>query len=161
MSRMALRKAHDRHAPVNLRYVMSLTGSWCDAEDITQETFLKAWRQPRLLKSSPERVRAWMLTVAQNLAIDRARSARRRREELHGETPETPTGDKTEELLNQIMLREAFGSISKQHQEGITKAHFEGKSIAELSMELKIPEGTVKSRLHYGMRALRQILKER
>ncbi|MEB3026000.1 sigma factor, partial [Parvimonas sp. M13] len=80
---------YDAHAAPVWRYVVSLTGDHAGADDVVQETLLRAWRTPRVMADDPSRLRSWMFTVARNIVIDDARSARRRHEQPVDELPET------------------------------------------------------------------------
>jgi RNA polymerase sigma-70 factor (ECF subfamily) len=156
-----LRALHDAHAGPLWRYVVALTGSTVDADDVVQETLLRAWRRPRLLAEEPSGVRSWMFTVARNLVIDDARSARRRRELGMADTPDRAVLDRTDQVLDRMLIADALTSLSPEHRAVIVTAYFGGRNTSELAEELGIPEGTVKSRLHYGLRALRLALQER
>ena len=105
--------------------------------------------------------RAWMFTVARNLVIDEARSARRRHEIGVAETPERGSGDGTDALFESLLVEEALAGLDLEHRAVIVHAYYGGCSIAEVARRLSIPEGTVKSRLHYGLRALRLALQEK
>jgi len=155
-----LRELHDLHAAAVWRYAVHLTGSTADADDIVQETLLRAWRAPRILEQDPAAARAWLFTVARNLVIDDARSARRRHE-WPAEAPDRPIEDRSDELFDTLLVGEALAALSEDHRAVIVRAYFGGRSTAELAAELQIPEGTVKSRLHYGLRALRLALQEK
>lgn len=154
----ALYAAHAR--PV-WRYVVSLTGDRSGADDIVQETLVRAWQSPRILEQEPATTRAWMITVARHLVVDEARSARRRHERPTAEPPERAGDDGIERLLEGILIAEALRTLSPEHRAAIVTAYYGGRSVAEAAAELGIPEGTVKSRLHYGLRALRLALQER
>ncbi|MBN9186646.1 MAG: sigma-70 family RNA polymerase sigma factor [Microbacterium sp.] len=154
----ALYEAHSR--PV-WRYVVSLTGDRAGADDIVQETLLRAWRTPRIMEQDPSTTRAWMFTVARHLVIDEARSARRRHEQPVAEPPERAAADETDRLFEAILIEEALRTLSAEHRAVILTAYYRGRSVAQTAAELDIPEGTVKSRLHYGLRAMRLALQER
>ncbi|KQV07778.1 sigma-70 family RNA polymerase sigma factor [Leifsonia sp. Root112D2] len=161
-----LRELHDQHAPALRRYVVHLTGDHALADDVVQETLLRAWRRPRVLDQSETSARAWLFTVARNLVIDEKRSARARHELSTDEPPEGDSaddnsGDDAEALLDAWLVADALGDLSHDHRAVIVHAYYGGRSVAEVAHELDIPEGTVKSRLHYGMRALRLALQER
>ena len=83
---------YDAHAGPVWRYVVRLTGDRAGADDVVQETLLRAWRSPRILEQEPSTTRAWMFTVARHIVIDEARSARRRHERTVDELPERATG---------------------------------------------------------------------
>jgi len=102
-----------------------------------------------------------MMTVARNLVIDDARSARRRHEQPVAELPETVRDDETDALFEALLVEEALAALSPEHRVVIVSAYDRGNSVAQTAAALDIPEGTVKSRLHYGLRALRLALQER
>jgi RNA polymerase sigma-70 factor (ECF subfamily) len=152
---------YDAHAPSLWRYVVHLTGDPAGADDIVQETLLRAWRSPRILEQEPESTRSWMFTVARNLVIDEARSARRRHEIGMAELPDPGRGDGTDALFEGLLIEEALAGLDMEHRAVIVHAYYGGCSIAEVARRLGIPEGTVKSRLHYGLRALRLAFQEK
>jgi len=157
----ALRALADAHSAVLWRYVVHLTGDRAGADDVVQETLMRAWRSPAILAQPPESTRAWMFTVARHLVIDEVRSARKRHEFATDELPERAERDRTDALFETLLVEEALGSLSYDHRAVIVHAYYGGRSIAEVAHELAIPEGTVKSRLHYGLRALRLALQEK
>lgn len=157
----ALRDLHDRYATGLWRYVVSLTKRPADADDIVQETLLRAWRTPKVLRDDPAQVRAWLFTVARNLVIDQVRSARRRHEHTTPDVIEEVAEDRVDRMFDAIMMTDALASLSEHHRQVIVRAYYDGLSTAELSDEIGIPEGTVKSRLHYALRALRLAFQER
>ncbi|ERG65440.1 hypothetical protein L332_13445 [Agrococcus pavilionensis RW1] len=151
---------YDSHAAPVWRYVVHLTGDRAGADDVVQETLLRAWRTPRIL-ADPETARAWMLTVARHIVIDESRSARRRHELAVAELPERVTDDAIDARFDALVIAQALAELSAEHRGVIIRAYYGGRSVAEIAAELGVPEGTVKSRLHYGLRALRLALQER
>jgi RNA polymerase sigma-70 factor (ECF subfamily) len=151
---------YDAHAAPVWRYVVSLTGDRAGADDVVQETLLRAWRSPRILED-PASARAWMMTVARNLVIDEVRSARRRHEATVAELPERAGPDDSDALFDALLIEDALAALSPDHRAVIVAAYYGGRSTTQAAEELGIPEGTVKSRLHYGLRALRLALQER
>ena len=152
---------YDAHAAPVWRYVVHLTGDRAGADDVVQETLLRAWRTPRIMAQAPESTRSWMFTVARHLVIDDVRSARRRREIGVAEPPESATSDATDALFEAILIEEALAALSADHRAVVIRAYFGALTVAEIADELDIPQGTVKSRLHYGLRALRLALQEK
>ncbi|GAA1724891.1 sigma-70 family RNA polymerase sigma factor [Brachybacterium phenoliresistens] len=152
---------YDAHAAPIRRYATRLTGDAAAAEDVVQETLLRAWRTPRILADDPETVRSWMFTVARHLVIDEARSAHHRREQPVAEAPEAEMRDATDAVFDQMLVEEALATLSEPHRAVVVRAYFGGMSTARIAQELTIPEGTVKSRMHYALRALRLALQER
>ena len=75
--------------------------------------------------------------------------------------PERAAADATDALFEAILVEEALAALSTDHRAVVVRAYYRGLSVAEMAAELEIPQGTVKSRLHYGLRALRLALQER
>src|SRR4030095_11417968 len=157
----ALQELHDRHANELLRFAMRLTHDRQLSEDVVQEVLLKAWKDPSLGHRDDAAARAWLFTASRNLIIDRWRSAASRHEQRMEEPPEESAGDATSVVLDRWLIAEALGSLSAEHRSVINAAYYEGRSVADISARLRIPEGTVKSRLHYGLRTLRLALQEK
>ncbi|ATL71218.1 sigma-70 family RNA polymerase sigma factor [Nocardia terpenica] len=155
-----LRALYDQHAAPLWRYTYSLVGDSGRAEDIVQETLLRAWQRPNVLDQSTASARAWLFTVARNMAVDEHRSARHRREFRMDNPPEQVTPDEAERALDGWLIADALARLSTDHREVIVRAYYRGLSTQQIATELAIPEGTVKSRMHYGMRALRSALQE-
>jgi RNA polymerase sigma-70 factor (ECF subfamily) len=156
-----LRALHDAHGPALFRYVLRITGDYSFAEDVVQESLLRAWKNVAILEQSDEAARAWLFTVARNLVIDDRRSARHTREIVTDELPDVPSPDKTESVLDAWLLSDALLSLSPQHRGAVVSAYYLGHSVAEIAHQQGCPEGTIKSRLHYALRALRLALQER
>ncbi|HEV7564644.1 MAG TPA: sigma-70 family RNA polymerase sigma factor [Microbacteriaceae bacterium] len=156
-----LRALHDEHAPALWRYVVWLTGDRQFAEDVVQETLVRAWSRPQVLDQSETSARSWLFTVAKNLVIDDRRSAHARHEIVSEQVPERVTDDGTDALLDTWLISDALTALSADHRLVIVHAYYKGQSTAEIARELDIPEGTVKSRLHYALRAMRLALQER
>ena len=140
-----LAAVHDTHAGALYRYVVRRTGDEEEARDVVQETLL----------------RAWLFTVARNLTDDHLRSARRTRERATGHVPDREERDTTQAVLDSWLVADALVSLSPAHRAVVVGAYYGGRSVAELATELGIAPGTVKSRLHYGLRALRLALQEK
>jgi RNA polymerase sigma-70 factor (ECF subfamily) len=157
----ALRALSDAHATALWRYIVRLTGDPAGADDIVQETLLRAWRTPAIISQEPESTRSWLFTVARNLVIDEFRSARKRHELTTDTLPDRAERDRTDAHFEALLVEEALASLGYDHRAVIVHSYYGGPSIAETAAELGIPEGTVKSRLHYGLRALRLALQEK
>jgi RNA polymerase sigma-70 factor (ECF subfamily) len=155
-----LRELHDQHAQALWRYVVHLTGDRALADDVVQETLLRAWKRPHILDQSESSARSWLFTVARNLVIDDRRSARAIHEFGTDRLPEKETADQTDAVLDSWLVADALAQLSVEHRAVIVHAYYGGRSVAEIARELEIPEGTVKSRLHYGLRALKLALQE-
>lgn len=140
----------------------TLGGDWHRAEDIVQEAAVRAWKHVSTLKSNPAQARPWLFTVVRNLVIDhhRARQARPGELELSDEL-EAAAADESEQVLTMQVVSEAMRDLNGQHREVLRQVYCLGNSVAQTSAELGIPPGTVKSRTHYAVRALREALASR
>lgn len=156
-----LQALHDVHGPALTRFVAHMTHDPSFAQDVVQEALLRAWKHPEILAQSDDAARAWLFTVARNLVIDDRRSARHRREISTDVLPESVGPDETDSALDAWILSDALSSLSVQHRKAIVAAYYLGHSIAEIARQEGVPEGTIKSRLHYALRALRLSLQER
>lgn len=98
--------------------------------------------------------------MARNFAIDERRSARARWEVESARVPDRARSDHTDRTLDAWLIADALSQLKPEHRAVITRAYYRGETIAELADALDVPQGTVKSRLHYGLRALRLALHE-
>ncbi len=148
-----------RHGQPVFRYLLSMT--FHDrhlAEDILQETFLRAWRTPELMDS--ESARGWLTTVARNLVIDRLRHrGRRPLESGDGALPQIaePTCA-IDQVVTSMTVHAALARLTRSQREILVEMYFRQRSLIEAADVLGIPVGTVKSRAHYALRALRREL---
>ncbi|HVQ96908.1 MAG TPA: sigma-70 family RNA polymerase sigma factor [Mycobacteriales bacterium] len=144
-----------------LRYAARLTsGDWQQAQDITQEAMVAAWRHSDRLLAEPAAIRPWLFTVVRNLVIDRVRRQARRPAEVG---PAALDGvaephDPIDKLLTAHVVRDALATLSREHREVLTLLYYQGRTVAEAAQQLGIPAGTVKSRSYYALRALRGTL---
>jgi RNA polymerase sigma-70 factor, ECF subfamily len=159
----SLRALYDQHAPVLLAYAMRLTeGDRARAEDIVQETLVRAWRHLDRLDQQDRPVRPWLFTVAQRLAIDAHRARLARPPEVGPAALDSVPGlDEIEPALDRIVVVDALDSLSREHRAVIVENYYRGRSVADAARVLGVPEGTVKSRCYYALRALRLALAER
>jgi RNA polymerase sigma-70 factor, ECF subfamily len=157
-----MQQLHDEHAAALWGYCVRLTGhDRARAEDVVQETMLRAWRHFSVLDESQGSVRAWLFTVARNIVIDEWRTTRSHAELSVAEPPEpTEQTDRTDQLLLSWVVAEAITKLSPEHREVLLECYYRGQSVAEAARHLGIPEGTVKSRTHYALRGLRLALEE-
>jgi RNA polymerase sigma-70 factor (ECF subfamily) len=131
------------------------------AEDLVQETLLRAWRHPEALNPDRGSVRAWLFTTARNLAIDSWRRRSVRVGEVITDTPPEPVSDdETDRTVEAWLIAEALGRLSSVHREVLVECFYQGRSVAEAATRLGVPPGTVKSRTHYALRSLKLILEE-
>jgi RNA polymerase sigma-70 factor (ECF subfamily) len=130
------------------------------AEDVVQETMLRGWQHAGEL--TPEHAGSWLHKVARNIAIStyhRRRRARPREVPLD-ETTAPATGDGIDGLVDALLIASALNALSAEHRHVVVELFYNRRSVAEVAATLAIPEGTVRSRCFYGLRALRKALEE-
>jgi RNA polymerase sigma-70 factor (ECF subfamily) len=148
------------HGRILLAYVTRLTGDRQLAEDIVQETLLRAWRHAGTLTEEKGSIRGWLLTVARNIATDKARARMARPAEVHEDAAPPVSVDHSDDVVNSIYVLEALQSLSPEHRAVLVEVYYGGKTAAEAAEVLGVPAGTVKSRTYYALRALRLALQE-
>jgi len=158
-----LRTLYAEHAGPLLGYVIKLTdGDRQRAEDVVQETLLRAWRHPESLDPSRGSLRPWLWTVARNIVVDAARARRARPQEVAEDALAViPVEDQIDQALLSWEVAEALGTLSDDHRAVLVETYYRGRTVAEAAEVLGIPAGTVKSRAFYALRALRLALEER
>ncbi|HEX2756281.1 MAG TPA: sigma-70 family RNA polymerase sigma factor [Candidatus Limnocylindrales bacterium] len=149
--RDAFRALVEPDLPAALGTARIVTRSEADASDAVQEALLSAWRGLDGLRE-PEAFRAWFRRHVVRAAL-RAASRRGRVVELDL-TASAPEGE-LDRALEQRTLGRAFARLDPPDRLLLTLHHFWGLPIAETAAHLDIPEGTVKSRVHYAMDRLR------
>jgi RNA polymerase sigma-70 factor, ECF subfamily len=157
-----MRQLHDEYGAALWGHALRLTGhDRSHAEDVVQETLLRAWRHRSILDSPPPAVRSWLFTVARNIVIDEWRSHRSRSEVSVADVPEDgDLDDRTDRLLLSWVVAEAITTLSPDHRAVLLECYYRGHPVSEAAEHLGIPPGTVKSRTHYALRALRLALEE-
>lgn len=156
-----LRVLHDQHAAALWGFVLHLTGGdRSRAEDVVQETLFRAWRKPVVLAQKDASARGWLFTVARNIVVDDWRSAQRRPTTSSELLPELLEPDGADTAVQSIMVTEALRRLSRDHRAVLLECYFRGCTAAQAAGRLGVPVGTVKSRLHYALQALRLVFEE-
>ncbi|QTE29465.1 sigma-70 family RNA polymerase sigma factor [Pengzhenrongella sicca] len=158
-----LRALYTEHGAALLGYATRLCeGDRGRAEDVVQETLLRAWQHPDALAPERGSVRAWLFTVARNLAVDAHRARSARPAEI-GPAPleHLAVDDDVERALDAWLVGEALATLTDAHRAVVVETFFRGCSVAEAAARLGVPPGTIKSRAYYALRALRVALAER
>jgi RNA polymerase sigma factor (sigma-70 family) len=149
---------HADHARAVLGLLLVLTrGQRQTAEDLLQETMLRAWRHLDSVPPEPDAARRWLCTIARRLVIDGVRLRRGRPAEVHlvDMTWIPARDDTTGTALASHAMRCALGRLSPAQRSLLSEVYLVGRSTEEVASRLGVPIGTVKSRTHYALRALR------
>jgi RNA polymerase sigma-70 factor, ECF subfamily len=142
------------------RFAAGLTGDHGCAEDIVQETMLRAWRHPERVAGRTGAPWVWLYTVARHLAVDQHRARRARPAEAVG--PAVLAGraapDQIDAAITHWDLTSALAGLRPRDRDLLTARYLRDRSIDEIAADLNVPAGTIKSRLSAARDALRQHL---
>jgi RNA polymerase sigma-70 factor (ECF subfamily) len=126
------------------------------AEDATQRALLEAWRFLPTLRD-PDRFEAWIYRLLVNACHAEARRERRQRASLRLlETDEPAIADSASAIATQHLLDHAFRRLGVEHRTVVVLVHYLGFSASEAADAMGTPVGTVRSRLHYALKELRE-----
>ena len=163
----SIEQLHDVYAGALYLYARRRTGDPDAAEEAVQDTLVRAWRHLDRFDPTRGSMATWLFAIARNVTIDQDRR-RRARPRLVGTTedPADPpvaadtTEAEVERTLEAWQLAEALHGLSPDHREAIVEVHYLGFTVREVADRHDLPVGTVKSRVYYGLRALRLRLEE-
>jgi RNA polymerase sigma-70 factor (ECF subfamily) len=156
----AFRSLNAEHGPALLRLPTVLTGGDRHrAEDIVQETMLRAWTHRANLDIQHQPPWPWLITVARHLAVDahRARQSRPAEAELDDDLA-LADGQQPDASLDEVSVRAAVAHLPGPQRQVLIEIYYRERSVAETARLLRIPPGTVRSRTFYGLRALHRVL---
>jgi len=126
------------------------------AEDVVQETLVRAWRNLEKLDLHSGRVRAWLFRVAGNLVVDKVRARRCRPAEVAESAGTEPvTGDHADGVASGDYFAWLVAGLSPEHRAVLNLVYVHGRTAAEAAAVLGIPVGTAKSRIYHALRVLR------
>ena len=154
-----VRAAYTAHGPELYRFALRQLGDGGAAQDVVQEVFLRAWRAADSYDAELAGLRTWLFAIARNVVVDEARRFAVRpwqRNLTDGAGLETPVaGALDERLVDAWVVEEALRRIGEDHRAAIVQTHLRGRPYGEVAAELGIPVGTLRSRVFYGLKALR------
>lgn len=154
----ALHEVYEAYIGYIYSIVLQVVQNREDAEDITSEFFIKLWRLADTYKAGGGH-RAWLATVARNMAIDFLRKNKRKvlLEEIDNSMVENPSNDNVEgNVIADISLREALDSLKKNEREVVNLKIMGGLTFQEIANILKTPIGTVTWRYRNAIEKLRR-----
>lgn len=162
----AVHAAYLSYGPELYRFLLRGLGDAGAAQDVMQETFLKAWRSAERYDPELGSLRGWLFGIARHTMIDHSRAAKVRpwQANLVGPPAAEAIGgsitDSTDALLQGWLVEEALRRVSDHHREAIVQTHLLERPYDEVAAELGIPVGTLRSRVFYGLKALRAAMDE-
>lgn len=137
------------------------SGDHAAADDVMQETLVRLWKNRDVIDNGRGPLRAWLLTVAHNICIDRFRWRTARPPEVAAppDIIDPSARDQAELVETAMELRTALDSLTPDHREVIERLYFKDQTLAQIAADLGIPTGTVKSRSYYALRAMQEAMK--
>ena len=158
----ALGAIYDRYAGLMFAVGLRILGDRAEAEEVLHEVFVEAWKQAPTFDPERGSVRAWLTTRMRSRCLDRCKSAGRSRSVALDQAPEPRVHHNEDPSLarDRARVRQELGALPPEQREVIELGYFEGLSSSEMAERLKIPVGTVKSRVASAMARLRAALGE-
>jgi RNA polymerase sigma-70 factor, ECF subfamily len=133
------------------------------AEEAVQETFVRAWQAADRFDENLGSLRTWLFAIIRNVVIDLSR-ARAVRPTLATHDADTEVidlrDDEVDHVLQAWQVEEALRMVSEEHRRALVEVHYRGRSYGEVASDLRVPVGTVKSRVFYALKAMRLALEE-
>jgi RNA polymerase sigma-70 factor (ECF subfamily) len=154
-----VREAYAAHSGELYGFAVRSLGDAGLAEEAVQETFLRAWKAGERYDPEIGSLRTWLFAILRNVVIDMGR-ARASRPRVGPEQGIEPSVEPLEQALVAWQVEEAMRRIGDDHRQVLLETHFNARPYAEVAEELGVPEGTIKSRVYYGLKALRVALEE-
>lgn len=158
--------AYAAHGAEIYRFLLRGLGDGGAAQDVVQETFLRAWRARERFDPQLASLRVWLFAIARNAMLDHVRASKARPWQSNLVDPPAAAlmagsrEDDTERLVHSWVVEEALRRLSEEHRTAIVQTHLRERPYDEVAVELGVPIGTIRSRVFYGLKALRVAMDE-
>jgi RNA polymerase sigma-70 factor (ECF subfamily) len=159
----AFGRLYDIHVDRLYRHIYYRVGNEQDAEDLTQQVFLKAWQAIHRYRKTASPFIGWLMTISHNLVVDFYRTKKDRaylEAEVLGSDPASSPEQATEASLEQQRLRKAVLQLGGDEQQVVLLRFIEGFEFAEIGALMKKKEGNIRVILHRALVKLRNILEK-
>ena len=159
----AIALLYDQYAPTLYGIVLRIVQTPETAEDVIQEAFVKAWQNSRHYNQEKGTLFTWLLNIARNTAIDKTRLAgvrQRNQTQPIDEALCNTAGLSSSFTIEHIGLENMVNELDEKHRIIIDMIYFQGYTHTEVTEQLNIPLGTVKTRLRIALRELRKFFVE-
>lgn len=158
----SVRAAYDAHGAELFRFCRGMLGDNGGAEDAVQECFVRAWRARDRFDPATASLRTWLFSIARNVVIDMHRRSAVRPavgKELHDDM--RTVNDHADQVVLGLQLRQGLAGLTVDQRVAVTEIALRGRTSADLAMELGASDSTVRSRLYYGLKAMRATIQKR
>jgi RNA polymerase sigma-70 factor (ECF subfamily) len=153
-----VREAYAAHSGELYRFAARSLGDTGLAEEAVRETFVRAWRSGDRFDSETGSLRTWLFAILREVVIELGQAEAAR--PPVSEDGVGPSAEPLEQSLPAWQVEEAMHRIGEQHRQVLVETYYRGRPYAEVATELGVTEGTVKSRVYDGLRALKVALEE-
>ncbi len=161
-----VREAYVAHGDELYRLALRSLGDSGIAQDVVQEVFVRAWRSWDRYDAGVASLRTWLYGIARHVVVDahRTRGARpwlrglADHETLERQSPSVP--DEFEVTMRRVLVEEALRRLGDDHRHALAETYLADRPYADVAAELGIPESTLRSRVFYGLKALRVVMEE-
>ena len=164
-SAVGLAELYRQHAEAVYVAAQRVLHNTTEAEDVTQDVFLRLWKQPERFDPNRGTLRAFLQAQAHARSVDTIRTLNARRRRESGQA--SRMADAEYDILHEFWalaradhLSRALGELPDEERQAIELAYFDGRTYVEVAELLHEPEGTIKSRIRNGMRRMRVMLVE-
>ncbi|MDQ3359330.1 MAG: sigma-70 family RNA polymerase sigma factor [Actinomycetota bacterium] len=160
--RFDVRRAYDEHGRVIFGFALNGIGDRGAAEDCVQETFLRAWRARDRYSSEIGTERTWLFAIARNVVVDALRARGRRPTPVSEEVVSAASSPVIEQaaIVDRLVLLEGMARMTPEHRQVIAAVQLDGMTYQQLSDRTGVTVSTLRTRMFYGLRALRETLGE-
>lgn len=157
-----VRRAYAEHGRVLLGFVVNAVGDLGLAEDCVQETFIRAWRARDSFRSQLGSERTWLFAIGRNVVIDalRARARRPRAVPAEGLPEPVEAAPGWRQVEDRMTLLAALAQLGPEQRHVVAAVHLDGATYAEVSAATGVPVATLRTRMFYGLKTLRKVMRE-
>lgn len=155
-------ESYAAHGAALFAYALNALDDRAEAQDCVHEAFIRAWRNRTRSNSSRGSARTWLFAIERNLVVDALRARARRPVPSDSEKIQQVSTPVTEDLVivERVTLYESLASLTPEHREVIAAVQLDGLGYGELSDRTGVPVATLRTRMYYGLRALRTALRD-
>ena len=151
-------EAYAEHARPLFAFAVNALGDRGAAEDVVQETFVRAWRARERYGRERGSVRTWLFAIARNVVVDAHRARARRPRLVPADGRPEATAEPHDAVLDRLLVHEGLARLTVEHRQVLVAVQLAGATYAQLSEATGVPVATLRTRMYHGLRALRREL---
>lgn len=155
-----VRAAYRAHGAELYRFALRLLDDEGSAADVVQEVFLRAWRSADRYDPEVASLRVWLFAIARNVVVDQLRRRRVRPVAVSAVVDDQPQAAFDDVSITGCLVEEALRRLRPEHRSALVETYLRQRPYAEVAAEQGVPIGTLRSRVFYGLKALRVAMDE-